>query len=212
MMEIVKKCMIEFIGTFFLMFTVSMSLFSPGTATSAAFAVGLVLMVMIYAGGHVSGGHYNPAVSLAAAIRGALSWKDFGPYVASQLLGGVLGGLLSTMFVIPPVPNADPFPMSSIIIGEFLFTFALCFVVLHVATSVDNEKNSFYGLAIGATVVVGAIATSKICFGAFNPAVALSFFSFGSMTAATATITIITNFAAGAIAALAYKATNNDEE
>ena len=77
MKELLKKCLVEFIGAFFLIFTIGCSSFPNGQDVFPPMAIGFILMVMVYAGGHVSGGHYNPAVSLSAAIRGALPWKDF---------------------------------------------------------------------------------------------------------------------------------------
>lgn len=95
-----KKLLVEFIGTFFLILTVGCTVFSNGSGVIPAIAIGFILMAMVYAGGHVSGGHYNPAVSLACAIRGALPWRDILPYWIAQLLGGALAGLLVTYLVV----------------------------------------------------------------------------------------------------------------
>jgi aquaporin Z len=74
-----KKLLVEAIGTFFLVFTIGMTVIDPGAGPLAPLAIGAALAVMIFAGGHISGGHYNPAVSFAAAIRGALSWMELLP-------------------------------------------------------------------------------------------------------------------------------------
>ena len=166
-----KKCLVEFIGAFFLILTIGLSVFSGANGVIPAIAIGFVLMVMVYAGGHVSGGHYNPAVSLAAAIRGALPWKDIVPYWIAQLLGAAAAALVFAGMVDVPVCESADFNITTLIIAEVLFTFALCYVVLHTATSKDTEGNSYYGLAIGTTVTVGAFATAGLCLGAFNPAV-----------------------------------------
>src|SRR5574344_914833 len=94
MLEILKKLTVEFIGTFFLVFTIGATGLLSGDKTLSAIAIGFALMVMVYAGGHISGGHYNPAVSLAVAVRKALPWKDLVPYWVAQILGGVIAGIL----------------------------------------------------------------------------------------------------------------------
>jgi aquaporin Z len=170
-----KKSLTEFIGTFFLVFTIGLA----GSNTLGALAIGSVLMVMIYMGGHVSGGHYNPAVSLAVWLRGRLPLRDLGPYMVVQLLGAIVAaGLVSFVrpghFVVEPggFSHDDFTPLPSLV-SEIIFTFALCLVVLNVATSKGTEGNSYFGLAIGFTVLVGAIAIGPISGGAFNPAVGL---------------------------------------
>ena len=210
MKELLKKCFVEFIGTFFLVLTVGCTVFSSGEGVIPAIAIGLVLMVMVYAGGHVSGGHYNPAVSLAAAIRGALGWKDILPYWIAQLAGGAVAALAVLELVTVPAVGEETFCFCGLILFEFLFTFALCYVVLHTATSKDTEGNSYYGFAIGATVIAGAFASAGICYGSFNPAVALGLFTMSAATLKAVGITALTNLAGGLVAGLVYKITNND--
>ncbi len=211
MKELLKKCMVEFIGTFFLVYTIGCSLFPNGRDSFPPLAIGFILMVMVYAGGHISGGHYNPAVSLAAAIRGAISWKDLIPYIIAQCIGGTLAALLASYIVaIPPYIAETSYSVIPMIICEFLFTFALCYTVMHTATSDDTKGNSYFGLAIGSVVLVGLLATTGTCYGAFNPAVALGIFTMGTSHAKLILITLITNFVAGAAAAGVYKITSND--
>ncbi|MCC6428514.1 MAG: aquaporin [Phycisphaerales bacterium] len=168
------KYLVEFLGAFFLIFTIGMVVVRPdGPHPLAALAIGSVLMVMIYAGGHISGAHYNPAVTLAVTLRGKCSVPDAIPYVLAQCLAAVAAGLL-VLHLNPGVPVvAKVIQPAPAIICEFLFTFALCFVVLNVATAKANQGNSFYGLAIGFTVIAGALAVAPISGGAFNPAVAI---------------------------------------
>ena len=210
MVELLKKSLVEFIGTFFLVLTVGCCVFSAGEGIIAPLAIGFCLMVMVYAGGHVSGAHYNPAVSIAAAIRGALSWKDLAPYWIAQLLGGGVAALVVKQLVYVPEVGEASFDLVKLIVAELLFTFALCYVVLHVATSKSNENNSFYGLAIGSTVMVGAFATAGLCYGAFNPAVALGLSFMGAACCKLIGITIGVNLVAGILAGLVYKITSND--
>ena len=206
-----KKCLVELIGTFFLVLTVGCTVFSVGGGAIPAIAIGFALMVMVYAGGHVSGAHYNPAVSIAAAVRGALPWKDLIPYWVAQLAGGALAALVvSYLVVVTPVEQQAKFNIPALIVAELLFTFALCYVVLHTATDKDTDGNSFYGLAIGATVTVGAFATAGICFGAFNPAVAVGLLTMGTACWKVAGITALTNLVAGILAGCVYKITANE--
>jgi aquaporin Z len=161
----------EFIGTFFLVLTIGLVVL--GGAPLGAIAIGAALMVMVYMGGHVSGAHYNPAVSLAATIAGKLEKKDLVPYWAAQLAGAVVATLaaraiMGDSFAAAPGPQASTLAAWLI---EILFTFALVLVVLNTATHPKTAGNSYYGLAIGFTVGVGAIAGGPISGGAFNPAV-----------------------------------------
>jgi len=161
----------EFIGTFFLVLTVGLVvLLEPALG---AVAIGSALMVMVYMGGHISGGHYNPAVSLAAGLAGKLAKRELLPYWLSQLAGAVAAALavrviLGRTFAPAPGPEASA---TAALIVELLFTFALCLVVLNTAMHPKTQGNSYYGLAIGFTVLVGAIAGGSISGGAFNPAV-----------------------------------------
>jgi len=168
-----KNYLTEFIGTFFLVLTIG--LVSASGSVLTPLAIGSVLMVMVYLGGHVSGAHYNPAVSIAVCLRGKLPGNQLVPYMVAQILGASVAGaavyfLNGTTFA--PAPSLG---VSSIqaLGAELLFTFALVLVVLNVATAKATEGNSYYGLAIGFTVFVGAISVGPISGGAFNPAVGL---------------------------------------
>lgn len=205
-MENLRKYLVEFIGTFFLVFTICATAAFGTEGIAAPVAIGLALTVMVYAGGYISGGHYNPAVSLAAAIRGALEWKEWLPYAVFQILGGAAAALTIKLMTDTGLESGASFDMCALIIAEFLFTFALCYVVLLTATSKKTEGNSYYGLAIGATVTVGAYAVGSICLGAFNPAVAISVLIAGiTCCPLTVLVTVIVNLAAGACAGAVYK-------
>ena len=207
MRENLGKYLVEFIGTFFLVFTVGSAVLLGGAGVIPAISIGFALMIMVYAGGHISGGHYNPAVSFAAAIRGALEWKQLVPYWIFQVLGAAAAAYLVTYFAAEvPAQAAAPEALVPFIVGEFLFTFALCYVVLQVATSKKTAGNSYYGLAIGSTVTVGAFAVGGIlCLGAFNPAVAVALGIFKATTWCGVGIIALTNLVAAAVAALVYK-------
>ncbi len=205
-METFRKCIVEFIGTFFLMLTIGLGVLISGESTIAPIAIGVILMVMVYAGGYISGGHYNPAVSLAATIRGALGVKDCILYMITQFLAAYLASLLVIGFAGGRATLiACPFSVWKLAVAEFLFTFALCYVVLTTATS-NVSKNSYYGVAIGGTVLVGAFAVGGVlCYGAFNPAVVIGLMSMHVACVSTAMITLGVTLAAGLVAALVYK-------
>ncbi|MFV0426129.1 MAG: MIP/aquaporin family protein [Beutenbergiaceae bacterium] len=200
-----RKYIVEFIGTFFLVFTVVATVLTAQEL--APLAIGASLMVMIYAGGHISGAHFNPAVSTAVFVRGGLSAVDLVGYWASQLGGGAVAALLASYAVGSGAGEVEAMSVSvgPALLVEFLFTFALAWVVLNVATSKDTDGNSFYGLAIGFTVVVGAIAVGGISGGAFNPAVAVGASLAGLFSWGNLWIFLVANLVAGAVAGLAFK-------
>ncbi len=203
-MPLGRKLVVEFIGTFFLVFTVCMAT-NPthGAGALAPLAIGASLMVMVFAGGHISGGHYNPAVSTAVLIRGKMTSSEFGPYVVTQLLAGVVAALVAR--VVNGGGHAGPFASGGkMLIVEFLFTFALAYVVLNVATARGTDGNSFYGLAIGFTVAAGAFAVGSLSGGAFNPAVALGALVLGIFKWSNIWVYIIGPFLGGAVAAWVF--------
>ena len=167
-----RNYLTEFIGTFFLVLTIGLTVIN-GTPL-APLAIGSSLMVMVYMGGHVSGGHYNPAVSLGVFLRGKMaSGGELVGYMVSQLLGAVVAALVvlaitGKTFAPAPAPDASP---AAALLVEFLYTFALVLVVLNSAASARTQGNSFYGIAIGFTIVVAAFAGGPVSGGAFNPAV-----------------------------------------
>jgi aquaporin Z len=204
-----KSWLTEFIGTFFLVLTVCLT--APTGNPLAPLAIGCSLMIMVYMGGHISGGHYNPAVSLAAAIRGALPTGQLVPYWVAQLLGAVVAALAARFALGKPfacAPGSGVGTAQALLI-EFLFTFALCLVVLNTATAKKTEGNSFYGLAIGFTIVVAAFAGGGISGGAFNPAVGLGPTIVDAMTSggsfANAWLYVVGPLLGGVVAALVFK-------
>ena len=204
---LMNKLLTEFIGTFFLVLTVGCTVIPGAAGVIAPLAIGAALMIMVYAGGHVSGGHYNPAVTLAVWIRGRCETKDAIPYMIVQVVGAVVAALAvgflygsGKPMVIASVPKA--------LLAEFLFTFALCYVVVNSATAKANAGNSFYGLAIGMTVMVGAFSVGGISGGAFNPAVAVGVGVMKMVNFPDIWIHLVADFAGGAVAALVFKLNN----
>ncbi len=214
MKENLKKYLTELIGAFFLVLTVASTALLGSEGVIAPLAIASALMIMVYAGGHISGGHYNPAVSLAAAIRGVLSWKQLIPYIIAQCIGGVLAVLIFGLMAKGSIIVIEPanFNLKGLLIAEILFTFALCYVVLQTATTKNTEGNSYYGLAIGFTVLTGAFAVGgSLCAGAFNPAVALSVGMLGIIPVSLVIWTIAANLIGGILAAIAFKLTYTEE-
>ena len=207
-----KKYLVELIGTFFLVFTVGMTVIDPGVGALAPLAIGSALMIMVYAGGHISGGHYNPAVTLAVWLRGRCAAKDVLPYWISQILGALIASQVVLYLKGNPTVTPAEIKIVPSLIAEFIGTFALCYVVLNVATAKATAGNSFYGLAIGFTVVVMAFALGGISGGAFNPAVATGVTVMHLEKAANIWIYLAGNFAGGALAALTFKFVNPDDK
>jgi aquaporin Z len=207
-----NKYVVEFIGTFFLVATVGFTVLKPGDAGAMApLAIGSALMVMIFAGGHISGGHFNPAVTLAVCLRGKCPVADVIPYMLAQVLGAAAAAA-AVLYVKgnPTVTAATP-DVPRALLAEFLFTFALCYVVLNVATAQGTSGNSFYGLAIGFTVLVGAYSVGSVSGGAFNPAVAAGITIMGLSLPANIWIFLAANFAGSVVAALIFRFVNPPE-
>jgi aquaporin Z len=208
-----NKYIVEFIGTFFLVLTVGCCVLIGGAGVIAPLAIGSALMVMIYAGGHISGGHYNPAVTLAVWLRGRCPTKDVVPYWIAQVVGAALAAVLVGYLRGDgsPVEAMSP-KVGPALVAEFLFTFALAYVVLNVATAKSTAGNSNYGLAIGFTVLTGAFAVGGISGGAFNPAVAVGVSLMGKFAWANLWIYLVADFAGGAVAGLLFKFLNPEDK
>ena len=209
----IRKLTVELIGTFFFVLTIGLVVVgaTPVNGAIAPLAIGSALMVMVYAGGHISGGHYNPAVTLAVWIRGRLATREILPYWFAQVLGAVLAGLLTVYLKGQPAPvEKGPETIPSVIV-EILYMFALAYVVLNVATSKATAGNSYYGLAIGFTVVIGAFAAGPISGGAFNPAIATGLGVMGVIKSSQVLTLILANLVGGVLAGLAFRFLNPDD-
>ena len=208
-----RKYAVEFIGAFFLTFAVGVAALTG--SVFVPLAAGATLMVMIYAGGHISGGHYNPAVTLAVLVRGRIGIRDAVGYWIAQVVGGVVAGALARAVVNPATVKTltlSGHAEAAAAVVELLITFALCYVVLNVATSKDQPGNGFFGLAIGFTVVAGAFAVGGISGGAFNPAVTLGAATAGLFAWSTIWVYLLVQLGAGVAAALAFRALNPSDK
>jgi aquaporin Z len=208
-----KKFITEFIGAFFLVLVVGLA----GTMTPgfAPIAIGSILMVMVYAGGHISGGHYNPAVTLSVLIRGKISVSDAAVYMVFQIAGAAAAAL-----AVMKVFHAGGTGASAILDGsvkralaaEAAGTFALAYVVLNVATAKNNIGNDHYGISVGFTVASMAYALGSFSGGAFNPAVAVGQMIGGHMAWADIWIYLVGCFGGAALAALVFRFNNVEDK
>jgi aquaporin Z len=199
-----RKYITEFIGTFFLVLIVGI--------TGLPFAIGAALMVMVYAGGHISGAHYNPAVTIAVLIRHKIGGMDAIFYIVAQLIGASIAALAVHWYINSDLTSMDMTDKTiKALAGEILGTFALAYVVLNVATARGNTGNSFYGLAIGFTVFVMASAFGRVSGGAFNPAVALGLWILNVIATKYAWI-YLGCFVGGILAALTFNFINKEDQ
>lgn len=207
------KYVYEFIGTFFLVLTIGLTVLNPnGAGQFAPLAIGSILAVMVFAGGHISGGHYNPAVSLAVYFRNKLSGDDLILYWVAQFLAGAVAACTVYYLKGTPTPTTLEPDYFKALLVEFLFTFALCYVVLNVATARATAGNSYFGWAIGFTVLVGAYAVGAISSAAFNPAVALGITILKLSHWANIWIYFIGNFLGSVLAAIVFREAHPEME
>jgi len=198
----------EMIGTLFLVFTIGTAV--RGGSPLAPPAIGAILMAMVYAGGHISGAHYNPAVMLAVLVRRRIDVREAVGYWISQLIGALLAS--AVVSAVAPAQTSrmtlSGHAVMAAFVAELLVTFALCYVVLNVATSKDHPDNSFYRLAIGFTVAAGAVAVGGISGGAFNPAVAVAGVAMGMFSGSMIWLFVAAQAIAAVAAGLAFRALN----
>ena len=207
-----KKYLTEFIGTFYLVLTIGMTVIG-GKGDFAPIAIGFALMIMVFAGGHISGGHYNPAVTIAVLLRGKIFLPDAIRYIFAQFAGSLIASLLVVYFLQDKIDSQQVLIISPIraLLAEFLGTLALCYVVLNVATAKGTNGNSFYGLAIGATVTVMAYVFGGISGGAFNPAVAIGISLLKVVAWSNIWVYLVGCFAASFVAAYIFNINNPED-
>jgi aquaporin Z len=201
-----RKLVVEALGTFFLVLTVGLVVNHPQAGALAPLAIGGVLMVMVYAGGHISGGHYNPAVTLAVLIRGGTTASELGGYWAAQFAGAIAAAVAVSALIGDAVGVAGAPAVLPGLLGELLFTFALAFVVLNVATAKGTAGNSYFGVAIGGTLMVGVFAVGGISGAALNPAVAIGVTVMGLSAVSFLWVFFVANLLGGAAAGLLFNA------
>ena len=204
------KLTTEFIGTFFLSLTVCTAAVYGSAGDYAPFAIASVLMVMIYAGGHISGAHYNPAVTVSVYLRGACDKDDVLPYIASQIVAAVSAALIVERLLSSKTPDPTPemFELGTeAVVAELLFTFALAYVILNVATTESTSDNGYYGAAIALVVLAGAMTVGSISLGSFNPAVTSALIVSGKVSLADSWMHFAPQFIGAVLATYVYKFT-----
>lgn len=206
-----SKLLTESIGTFFLVLTIGLTVILGGTGVIPPLAIGAALMVMVYAGGHVSGGHYNPAVTVGVWLRGRCTAGEVVPYWIAQIVGAVLAAMIARWFAAGTTVTVIAPHVGPALLAEMLFTFALVWVVLNTATAKPTAGNSYFGLAIGMTVMTGAFAMGGISGGAFNPAVAIGLSVMGISPWPNLWIYLVAELLGAAVAAGAFKIANPND-
>lgn len=212
-----KKYIAEFIGTFFLLLTIFMVAYSKVSSDLQPLAVGTMLIAMVYAVGHISGAHFNPAVTLAFLLRGKIDVKNAGFYMGAQILGGIAAALLTSVLISakpPTTPVVLPpqyFSMIPALLSELVGTFALTWVILNVATAKALEGNSFYGIAIGLTLTALIYTLGSVSNSIFNPAAAIATCIVQFNAWNNLWIYLVGNLIGGALAALVFKYVGQDD-
>jgi aquaporin Z len=172
-MNLPAKLLTEFVGTFVFLSVIALVPTTGPASPLAPVAIGAALVVMVYMGGHISGAHYNPAVSLGLFLRQKIDAVTLVAYWVVQLVAGSLA-FVTGYLVSGRSPGIHPGPgvvTASALTIEALFTFALVLVILNVAATRATAGNSYYGLAIGFTILAAAFVGGPISGGAYNPAV-----------------------------------------
>ena len=205
--SIQQKLTTEFIGTFFLSLTICTAAVYGSAGEYAPFGIAATLMVMIYAGGHISGAHYNPAVTVSIYLRGACEKEEVLPYIASQVIAAVSAAIVVENLLRPNevVPGFEL--GTDAIVAELLFTFALAYVILNVATTESTSGNGYFGAAIALVVLAGAITVGSISLASFNPAVTSALIVSGKLTLADSWMHFVPQFVGAVLATYVYKST-----
>ena len=203
-----QKLTTEFIGTFFLSLTICTAAVYGSAGEYAPFGIAATLMVMIYAGGHISGAHYNPAVTVSIYLRGACEKDEVLPYIASQVIAAVSAAIVVENLLLPDeLPPVAADLGTDAIVAELLFTFALAYVILNVATTESTSGNGYYGAAIALVVLAGAITVGSISLASFNPAVTSALIVSGKLAIADSWMHFVPQFVGAVLATYVYKST-----
>ena len=203
-----QKLTTEFIGTFFLSLTICTAAVYGSAGDYAPYGIAATLMVMIYAGGHISGAHYNPAVTVSIYLRGACDKEEVFPYIASQVIAAVSAALVVENLLFPDALSPVTADLGTdAVVAELLFTFALAYVILNVATTESTSGNGYYGAAIALVVLAGAITVGSISLASFNPAVTSALIVSGKLAIADSWMHFAPQFIGAVLATYVYKFT-----
>lgn len=206
-----KDAVAEFVGSLLLVLVVGLTVVPPNVGPFAPIAIGLALAALVYAGGHLSGGHYNPAVTLAMWFRGRAATKDLARLMIAQILGAIVASLLVVFFRSGSATAIVAHDVMKALVAEFLFTFFLVYVVLNTMTSSKTAGNSYYGMAVGFAYLAGLYGAAPLSGGALNPAVALGMCVMGLENWSGIWIPLLGSFAGAALGAIIFKMANPGE-
>ena len=203
-----QKLTTEFIGTFFLSLTICTAAVYGSAGDYAPFGIAATLMVMIYAGGHISGAHYNPAVTVSIYLRGACEKDEVLPYIVSQVIAAVSAAIVVESLLFPDALSPEMADLGTdAVVAELLFTFALAYVILNVATTESTSGNGYFGAAIALVVLAGAITVGSISLASFNPAVTSALIVSGKLALADSWMHFVPQFVGAIMATYVYKST-----
>jgi len=203
-----QKLTTEFIGTFFLSLTICTAAVYGSAGDYAPFGIAATLMVMIYAGGYISGAHYNPAVTVSIYLRGACEKDEVLPYIVSQVIAAVSAAIVVESLLFPDALSPEMADLGTdAVVAELLFTFALAYVILNVATTESTSGNGYYGAAIALVVLAGAITVGSISLASFNPAVTSALIVSGKLALADSWMHFVPQFVGAIMATYVYKST-----
>ncbi|MDA9924408.1 aquaporin [Verrucomicrobiales bacterium] len=201
-----NRLLSEFLGTFFLTFTICVAAVYGKAGDYGPLAIGFVLVAMVYACGHISKAHFNPAVSLAFLIRGCyISVKEMFSFIGVQCLAAILAALLARgLYSDGVIVETTDLIFVPALVAEILFTFMLVWVIMNVATAKANQGNDFYGIAIGFTVAGAIYTVGIVSLAVLNPAVAIALVLVGKLSLSQIAIPIFGSLLGGLGAVLLF--------
>ncbi|MEE2682149.1 MAG: aquaporin [Planctomycetota bacterium] len=214
-MNLRGRLILEAVGTYFLMLVIALVTIRNAPVPEAAFAIGAVLIAIVYAIGPHSWAHFNPSMSLAFWLRGTMPGREVAPYVIAQVCGALLAVFTQMLLVLPesefiqgvpkPITSLPETNHLSLVIGELLFTFALVFTTLHVATTRLQRGNAYFGLVVASIVVAGILTMGPVASAVFNPAVQIGFWAMGSGGVTDGVLIVGSSLVGGALAAFGFR-------
>ncbi len=204
--SIMNRLLSEFLGTFFLTLTICVAAVYGKAGDYGPLAIGFVLVAMVYACGHISKAHFNPAVSLAFLIRGCyISVKEMFSFIGVQCLAAILAALLARgLYSDGVIVETTDLIFVPALVAEILFTFMLVWVIMNVATAKANHGNDFYGIAIGFTVAGAVYTVGIVSLAVLNPAVAIALVLVGKLSLSQIAIPIFGSLLGGLGAVLLF--------
>ena len=224
-MPLKNRCLLEAVGTFLLMFSISAVSLTGQSAIVSALAIAATLIAIVFTIGPFTGGHFNPAMSLGFCIRGAMPGRELVPYWIAQIAAAVIATFLAFLMIkgsfsadllasyLERKTEAEGGPTSmQFAIAEVLFTFALVFLTINVAGTRTQAGNQYFGFVVGLTVLAGILTVGAIASAVFNPAVLVGLLVLGLVGAADGVVILISTIVGAILAAGLFKAVHGTRE